>query len=158
LARYYRQSDSNEASTAAAVRLRPRQVWQVLGVPVLAGLFSTAVALGTLGRAWSAPVHFLAQLSGWSTAAFAATATVVVNNLPAASFLAARAPASPFPLLIGLNLGPNLGVTGSLAWLLWLRSARAAGSRPSVARASALGLAAVPLSILAALAALTVTR
>jgi arsenical pump membrane protein len=151
-----RQSDSNEASTAK-VRLHLDQVWQVLGVPVLAGLFGAAVALGTLGRAWSGPAHFLAQLSDWSTAAFAAAATVVVNNLPAASLLAARAPANPFPLLIGLNLGPNLAVTGSLAWLLWLRSARSAGARPSLARASVLGLVAVPLSIAVALAALTVT-
>jgi arsenical pump membrane protein len=149
---------SNDAPTAAVTRLRPGQVWQVLGVQVLVGLFGAAVALGTLGRAWSGPAHFLAQLSGWSTAAFSAAATVVVNNLPAASLLAARAPASPFPLLIGLNLGPNLCVTGSLAWLLWLRSARAAGARPSLTRASVLGLVAVPLSIAVALAALTVTR
>jgi arsenical pump membrane protein len=56
-----------------------------------------------------------------------------------------------------LNLGPNLCVTGSLAWLLWLRSARAAGARPSRRRASMLGLVAVPASIAVALAALTVT-
>jgi arsenical pump membrane protein len=177
MSRSYRCSSSNEASMAEAaaaeastaeateaaaaaeeVTLRPVQVWQVLGVPVLTGLFGAAVALGTLGRAWSGPAHFLAQLSGWSTAGFAAAATVVVNNLPAASLLAARTPTSPFPLLIGLNLGPNLCVTGSLAWLLWLRAARAAGSRPSLRRASLLGLAAVPLSVAVALAALTVTR
>ncbi len=139
------------------VALRPDQIWQVLGVPLLAGLFGAAVALGTLGRAWSGPAHLLAQLSGWSTAGFAAAASVVVNNLPAASLLAARTPASPFPLLMGLNLGPNLCVTGSLAWLLWLRSAQAAGARPSLTRASMLGVAAVPLSIAVALAALTVT-
>ena len=60
-------------------------------------------------------------------------------------------------LLIGLNLGPNLFVTGSLAWILWLRAARAAGARPSVARAARLGGMAVPLSIAAALGALAVT-
>ena len=51
--------------------------------------------------------------------------------------LAARTPPHPFALLIGLNLGPNLCVTGSLAWLLWLRAARGAGARPSLATASA---------------------
>ena len=46
--------------------------------------------------------------------------TVVLNNLPAASLLAAQAPSHPLFLVVGLNLGPNLYVTGSLAWLLWL--------------------------------------
>jgi arsenical pump membrane protein len=133
------------------------QVWQVLGVPVLAGLFGAAVALGTLGRAWSGPAVLLSHLSGWATAAFAALATAVVNNLPAASMLAARRPLHPLQLLIGLNLGPNLCVTGSLAWLLWLRSARDAGAQPSLARASRLGVLAVPVSIAVAVAALAVT-
>jgi arsenical pump membrane protein len=148
---------------AAAVRVAGRgqvtvgRIWQVLGVPVLAGLFGAAVALGTLGRAWSGPAVLLSHLSGWATAAFAAVATTVVNNLPAASMLAARTPAHPLQLLIGLNLGPNLCVTGSLAWLLWLRSARDAGARPSLARATRLGVLAVPLSLVVAVAALTVT-
>jgi arsenical pump membrane protein len=133
------------------------RIWQVLGVPVLAGLFGAAVALGTLGRAWSGPAVLLSHLSGWATAAFAAIATVVVNNLPAASMLAARTPGHPLELLIGLNLGPNLCVTGSLAWLLWIRSARDAGARPSLTRASTLGVLAVPLSIAVAVAALVVT-
>jgi arsenical pump membrane protein len=135
-------------------RLEPRRAWRVLGVPVLAGLFGLAVALGTLGRAWSGPAILLSHLSGWATAAFAAVATVLVNNLPAAGMLAARPPPHPFQLLVGLNLGPNLCVTGSLAWLLWLRSARDAGARPSLRRASGLGIVAVPLSMAVAVVAL----
>ncbi len=138
-------------------RVTSGRIWRVLGVPVLAGLFGAAVALGTLGRAWSGPAELLSHLSGWATAAFAAAATAAVNNLPAASMLAARTPSHPLELLIGLNLGPNLCVTGSLAWLLWLRSARDAGARPSLARASRLGGLAVPLSIAVAVAALAVT-
>ena len=140
-----------------AGRLELARVWQVLGVPVLVGLFGAAVALGTLGRAWSGPAVLLSHLSGWATAAFAAVATAVVNNLPAASMLAARAPSHPLELLIGLNLGPNLCVTGSLAWVLWLRSARDAGAQPSLKRASMLGAIAVPLSITVAVLALAVT-
>jgi arsenical pump membrane protein len=138
-------------------RLSLRRITEVLGVPVLAGLFGAAVALGTLGRIWSGPTELLAHLSGWATAAFAAVATVVVNNLPAASMLAARTPSHPFELLVGLNIGPNLCVTGSLAWLLWLRSARDAGGQPSLVSASKLGVIAVPLSIAVALGALAVT-
>ncbi len=133
------------------------ELWAVLGVPVLAGLFGAAVALGALGRAWSGPMVLLSHLSAWPTAAVAAIAAVAVNNLPAASMLAARTPAHAFALLIGLNVGPNLCVTGSLAWLLWLRSARDAGARPSLRRASLLGLLAVPLAMAAALTALAVT-
>lgn len=139
---------------SARRRERPDRVLEVLGVPVLVGLFGLAVALGTVGRAWSGPADMLGHLDSWSTAAVAAVATVLVNNLPAASLLAARMPHQPYALLIGLNLGPNLFVSGSLAWILWLRAARSAGARPSIAHASRLGAVAVPLSMAAALAAL----
>ncbi|MHB1208889.1 MAG: ArsB/NhaD family transporter [Acidimicrobiales bacterium] len=129
-------------------------VAEVLGVPLLVGLFGIAVALGTLGRAWSYPGVTMSHLNVWATGAVSALASVVFNNLPAASLLSAHAPTHPFALLIGLNLGPNLFVSGSLAWLLWLRAARVAGAEPSIARASTLGLWAVPLSVTAALAAL----
>ncbi|MGD0811799.1 MAG: SLC13 family permease [Acidimicrobiales bacterium] len=132
-------------------------VAQVLGVPVLVGLFGVAVGLGTLGRTWSGPATLLSHLGSWGTAFFAAVTSVVVNNLPAASLLASRAPEHPFSLLIGLNLGPNLFVTGSLAWLLWLRTARSAGADPSIARASRIGVVAVPLSMAAALGLLALS-
>jgi arsenical pump membrane protein len=127
----------------------------MLGVPVLVGLFGLAVALGTLGRGWAGPETLLSHLNLWGTAAVAAVSSVLVNNLPAASLLAARTPDHPYALLIGLNLGPNLFVTGSLAWLLWLRTARAAQARPSIAHACRLGVVAVPLSMVAALLALS---
>jgi arsenical pump membrane protein len=148
--------------TAIGIRLagkkdEPAHVARVLGVPVLVGLFGVAVALGTLGRAWSGPATLLSHLGSWATAFFAAGTSVVVNNLPAASLLSARAPKHPFSLLIGLNLGPNLFVSGSLAWLLWLRTARSAGAQPSIAKASRIGVVAVPLSMAAALVLLTLT-
>jgi arsenical pump membrane protein len=129
----------------------PRRALGVLGLPVLIGLFGIAVALGTLGRAWSGPSTLLGHLDSWGTAVTGALLSVGVNNLPAGSLLAARVPPRPFALLVGLNIGPNLLVTGSLAWLLWLRSARSAGAQPSIARASRLGAVAVPLSMAAAL-------
>ena len=66
-------------------------------------------------------------------------------------------PHHPFALLVGLNLGPNLFVTGSLAWILWLRAAQTAGARPSIAKASRLGAVTVPLSMAAAVGALVLT-
>jgi Na+/H+ antiporter NhaD/arsenite permease-like protein len=79
------------------------------------------------------------------------------ERAPCPVLLAARAPSHPFELLVGLNLGPNLCITGSLAWLLWLRSARDAGARPSLGRASRLGVVVVPLSMVVAVAALAIT-
>ncbi len=147
-------------AVAAAItrgRIGPRQALDVLGADILVGLFGAAVALGTLGRAWSGPASLLAHLPAWATAPVAGLATVLVNNLPAASMLAARIPPHPFALLVGLNLGPNLCVTGSLAWLLWLRSARSAGAAPSLGRASRIGLIAVPLAMAVAVGALAIS-
>jgi arsenical pump membrane protein len=132
-----------------------RRAVGLLGLPILVGLFGVAVALGTLGRSWAGPETLLSHLNLWGTAAVAAVCSVLVNNLPAASLLAARTPDHPYALLIGLNLGPNLFVTGSLAWLLWLRTARSADAHPSIAHACRLGAVAVPLSMVAALLVLS---
>jgi arsenical pump membrane protein len=77
--------------------------------------------------------------------------SVLVNNLPAASLLAARPPPHPYALLVGLNVGPNLFVSGSLAWVLWLRAARSAGARVDIRGAVRLGLLSVPIAIAGAL-------
>jgi arsenical pump membrane protein len=138
-------------------RERFDRVTEVLGLPVLIGLFGIAVALGTLGRAWSGPATLLSHLDGVGTAALAAGSTVLVNNLPAASLLAARVPPHPFALLVGLDIGPNLFVTGSLAWILWWRTIRTSGSTAPLARTIGLGLITVPLSMAAALGMLVVT-
>jgi arsenical pump membrane protein len=145
-----------------AVRLIARRqdldrVRHVLGVPVLVGLFGIAVALGTLGRAWSGPATLLAHLDAVGVAAAAAVSSVLVNNLPAAALLASRVPPHPFALLVGLDIGPNLFVTGSLAWVLWWRTVRSAGETPPTARAVLLGLLTVPLAMAAALGMLAAT-
>jgi arsenical pump membrane protein len=145
---------------AVALRLRPwrsalARAGDVLGLPVLVGLFGVAVGLGALGRAWSGPATLLTHLGPWATAGVAAGSTVLVNNLPAASLLSARALSHPFSLLVGLNIGPNLFISGSLAWVLWWRSARTTDARPSLPAAVRLGLVSAPLAIVAAMAVLT---
>jgi arsenical pump membrane protein len=127
---------------------------RTLDLPVLVGLYGLAVGLGTLGRSWTGPAQLLRHLDPWSTAGFAAVASVFVNNLPAAALLSARPPRHPLSLLIGLDLGPNLFVSGSLAWVLWYASARSAGGRPDVRRTVQLGLVAAPLSMALAVGAL----
>jgi len=135
-----------------AVRKEPlRRVFDVLGAPTLMGLLGVAIGLGTIGRSWNVPIHVLDHAGVWGAAAIAAASSVIVNNLPAASLLSAHTPPHPFALLLGLNVGPNLCVTGSLAWLLWLRTAKVAGAVPSLVRASEIGVFAVPLALAAAL-------
>jgi arsenical pump membrane protein len=138
-------------------RLSGARVMGVLDVEVLVGLFGLAVALGSLGRAWSGPARWLGHLDPWGTAATGAVASILVNNLPAAALLSARPPHHPLSLLIGLDLGPNLFVTGSLAWVLWLGASKAADGRPDVGRTVRAGLIAAPLSIATAVGALMIT-
>jgi arsenical pump membrane protein len=141
----------------ATGREQPQRVLRLLSIPVLVGLFGVSVALGCLGRVWSGPADLLAHLDLWGTGAVAAVSAVLLNNLPAASILAARRPEHPFALLVGLNVGPNLFVSGSLAWILWLRAAHTAGTRPSITKAARLGIVAVPLAMVIALGTLALS-
>src|SRR5439155_15372116 len=100
-------------AAAALRRVRPN-----LDLHVLVSLFGLAVALGTLARRWDGPANLVARLGGPGAAALGAASSIVVNNLPASALLAAKPPPHPLPLLIGLNLGPNLLFTGSLSTYL----------------------------------------
>lgn len=140
---------------AVVLARTPRaRITAAVDVRVLGGLFVLAVLLGGVGRWWHGPANLLAHLGRWTTAPFAAGAAVAVNNLPASVLLTPHAPPHARALLVGLNLGPNLAVTGSLSALLWLRVARSLGARPSARTYSLLGVAVVPVSIAAALGAL----
>lgn len=121
---------------------------------VIGGLFVLAVAVGSISRSWHGPENLVGSLDSWQTAAAGTVAAIGLNNLPASMLFASNPPVHARALLIGLNLGPNLAVTGSLSAFLWLRVARSLGARPSARTYSLLGLAVVPVSVAAALAAL----
>ena len=127
-------------------RLRPR-----LDPRALALLFVLAMGLGTLARLWRGPAHLLHASGTWTTAGIGVVASLLLNNLPAAVLLSPRPTAHPHALLLGLNLGPNLAVTGSLSAVLWLQAARTVEARPSIATYSRLGVILVPLTIAGAL-------
>jgi arsenical pump membrane protein len=129
-------------------RLRPR-----LDVRALALLFGLTVALGTLARNWSLPSRVLDGSGRWPTAVIAAVGSIVVNNLPAAVLFSAHTPPHPRALLLGLDLGPNLAVTGSLSAVLWLQAAHTVRADASVATYSRLGLLLVPITLAGAVAA-----
>lgn len=98
---------------------------------------------------------FLALLG---VAAVAAVISSVINNLPATLLLvpiAAVGGVGPvLAVLIGADIGPNLAYSGSLATLLWRRSVETVDGVPNLRDFTVLGLATVPVAIVAATAAL----
>jgi len=87
-------------------------------------------------------------------AALAAVLAAAVNNLPAVLVLLPLAavpgggPGAVLAVLIGVNIGPNLTYTGSLATLLWRRVLRGAGADVTLGEFTRLGVASVPLAVL----------
>ena len=87
-------------------------------------------------------------------AALAAALANVLNNLPAVLVLLPLAvpsgPGAILAVLLGVNIGPNLTYTGSLATLLWRRVLRQHGSGPSLWEFTRLGLLTVPAGLVIA--------
>ncbi len=137
-----------------AARTKRARVLAAVDVRVLALLFMLATTLGGVGRWWGGPDALFDSLGRWQTGALSALAAVGLNNLPAAVLLTPDPPLHGRALLLGLNIGPNLAVTGSLSALLWLRVARSLGARPSVIAYSRLGVVLAPLTLATSLASL----
>jgi arsenical pump membrane protein len=130
------------AATLLAERTSPLKVvrgvsWGVL--PLVAGLFvlveglqqtGTIPALGTL---LLSAAEDSAAGAAWAFAGATALAANLVNNLPAGLVAATVFRSAEFPemlrrfVLIAVDLGPNLSVTGSLATILWLSALRREG-------------------------------
>ncbi|MBV9156030.1 MAG: arsenic transporter [Acidobacteriaceae bacterium] len=111
--------------------------WSV--IPLVAGLFVIVEALNSAG-ALPISVEALEHMKSWPpmNAAFSSAFGVallsnVMNNLPTGlvSGSAIKAAGATGPLrhavLIGVDLGPNLSITGSLATILWLIAIRREG-------------------------------
>ncbi len=138
--------------------------WGVL--PLVAGLFVLVQALQHTGliRALADLLHAAAQASA-AGAAFAAGVVLamvcnLMNNLPAGLIAGHAIQAAPVPpvvqgaVLVGVDLGPNLSVTGSLATILWLTALRREGQECSAWAFLKVGAAVMPPALLLALAAL----
>ncbi|MGU3358787.1 arsenic transporter [Methylobacterium sp. M6A4_1b] len=138
--------------------------WSVL--PLVAGLFVLVEALektgvlrmiaDALGQAASAsPVE-----TAWGAGTLIAVLCNLVNNLPAGLIAGAAVQAAHVPdkvagaVLIGVDIGPNLSVTGSLATILWLTAIRREGQDVGFWRFLKLGLLVMPPALLLALAGL----
>lgn len=91
-------------------------------------------------------------------AAVAAVLANLVNNLPAVLVLlplvAGAGPAAVLAVLIGVNVGPNLTYVGSLSNLLWRNVVHREGLPARFTEFSKVGLATVPLTLVASVVAL----
>ena len=147
----------------APTRLIAAVPWGVL--PLVAGLFVLVEALARTGV-----VGALAHLLGEAAAADApltsagagtilAFAANLMNNLPAGLVASTAIGQAHAPrlvvdgLLIGVDLGPNLSVTGSLATILWLSAIRREGQDVGFWRFLKVGAVTMPPALAVALGA-----
>jgi arsenical pump membrane protein len=138
--------------------------WSVL--PLVAGLFVLVEALEKTGvlrmiadalkqAASASPVE-----TAWGAGTLIAVLCNLVNNLPAGLIAGAAVQTAHVPdkvagaVLIGVDIGPNLSVTGSLATILWLTAIRREGQDVGFWRFLKLGLLVMPPALLLALAGL----
>jgi arsenical pump membrane protein len=140
--------------------------WSVL--PLVAGLFVIVEALNKTGVIQN--IATILQQSAeqsvtktaWGSGVIIAFACNLLNNLPAGLIAGNAVQAAHVPVmvksavLIGVDLGPNLSVTGSLATILWLVALRREGQTVSAWAFLKLGFFVMTAALLVALAALWV--
>ena len=135
--------------------------WSVL--PLVAGLFVIVEALQNAGlqSLGLAGMRTLAETTSWlakGTAAFGvALLSNGMNNLPVALMSGAAVRHAQetsivaHAMLIGVDLGPNLSVTGSLATILWLIALRREKVQITAWEFFKIGVIAMPLALIASL-------
>jgi arsenical pump membrane protein len=136
--------------------------WGVL--PLVAGLFVLVEALEKTGATEALTAllqHLIAQsavLAAWVTGVVLAVGCNLVNNLPAGLLAGRVVETGNVPeqvraaVLIGVDLGPNLSVTGSLATILWLSALRRDGLHVDAWTFLKLGAVVMPPALVLALA------
>jgi arsenical pump membrane protein len=137
--------------------------WGVL--PLVAGLFVLVEALAKTGLidTIATLLHDGAQRSAVWTAGSAGTvvalASNLINNLPAGLIAGSAVQSANVSdqvtraILIGVDIGPNLSVTGSLATILWLTALRREGLRVGAWTFLKLGVLVTPPALLLAIGA-----
>jgi arsenical pump membrane protein len=139
--------------------------WSVL--PLVAGLFILVEGMNHTGVLPSL-AHILqdaattsSHVTSWVAGIGVAIASNLINNLPMGLVAATTSQAAHVPqlvtgaILIGVDLGPNLSVTGSLATILWLIALRREGEHVAAWQFLKLGLVVMPPALLLALLALS---
>jgi arsenical pump membrane protein len=117
----------------------------------------TATLVGALEQASEAAPGMTAAATG----ALLAFATNLTNNLPLGLVSASVVGAAQVPekildaVLVGIDLGPNLSVTGSLATILWLTALRREAIKFGSIRFLAVGIVVMPPALILSLAAIS---
>jgi arsenical pump membrane protein len=160
------------ASAAIVLAMNRQSPWPVLRhvswsvIPLVAGLFvlveglNRTGAIATLSEMLKEAVAASTAGAAWGAGIVVALACNLMNNLPAGliagSVLAAdQAPAQVTgAVLIGVDLGPNLSITGSLATILWLVALRREGESVDAWRFLRVGLIVMPPALIAAIGAM----
>ena len=137
--------------------------WGVL--PLVAGLFVLVESLQVTGvvqllaTQLQALVQQSATLAAWISGVGLAVGSNLVNNLPAGLVAGRVVELAKVPdavrsaVLIGVDIGPNLSVTGSLATILWLTALRREGQEVGAWTFLKLGAVGMPPALILALAA-----
>jgi arsenical pump membrane protein len=137
--------------------------WGVL--TLVAGLFVLVEALGKTGLVDMLAVfvrdraQHSATEAAWGAGIVTALASNLINNLPTGLIAGTALHEVQVPeeitrsVLIGVDLGPNLSVTGSLATILWLAALRREGQNVSVGAFLKLGILVMPPALLLAIGA-----
>lgn len=157
--------------TLAAVLLRERKApwpmmreisWGIL--PLVAGLFILVEALehtgviDTLKDFLRYEAAHAATATAWGAGIAIAFASNLINNLPAGLIAGSAVRGAGVSdhvtraILVGVDLGPNLSITGSLATLLWLDALKREGLHVSGRAFLKYGLLVMPPALIAALA------
>jgi arsenical pump membrane protein len=139
--------------------------WSVL--PLVAGLFilvegmNRTGVLRSLARILRGAAAASPHIASWVAGVSVAFASNLINNLPMGLIAATTSQAAQIPqhvtsaILIGVDLGPNLSVTGSLATILWLIALRREGEHVAAWQFLKLGFVVMPPALLLALLALS---
>lgn len=139
--------------------------WGVL--PLVAGLFILVASVEQTGilNSVTQMLHNVAASSprdaSFGAGILVALASNLLNNLPTGLVAATVSQSADVPLqvtsatLIGVDLGPNLSVTGSLATILWLMALRREGEAVTVWQFLKLGIIVMPPALVVALLAIT---
>ena len=152
------------ARALARRRVAPASLVRAADLPFLLFVLSLGIVVKSvtdngLGRALTPLLPGGTSLPALlATAAVAAVLANVCNNLPAVLVLLPLAAPSGagavLAVLLGVNIGPNLTYTGSLATLLWRRILRHHGSSPDLGEFTRLGLLTVPAGLVIGVLAL----
>lgn len=136
--------------------------WETLAL--VGGLFILVDAMESIGamrytQRWLAWAQHMGAVAGELIAGFAVgIANNLVNNLPlgliAGSTLQSAHATGPIAqaVMIGVDLGPNLSITGSLATILWLIALRKEKIEVTFWDFLKIGAVAMPIALLASLA------